>query len=298
MRQRGVVAALTTVLAAVVLTGTAAAGFEDSPRVRKVQQLVEPSGPAVMRDVELGTNITECPQAGMNTEPDPLARIEKDEVWRLSDRGDDTRGNTEYSCFPQNETTIDVNPTNRRNIVGGQNDYRLGGSFSGVNASVDGGRTWYDTLHPLPSLQSGEMLDSSGDPAITFDREGTVYLASIVFNRTNDNNGIWVNRSTNGGFTWSRPCTPFVSPPGTPIRCGAIGDARHPGDGTVVFQPDNEVTPIFPGSAVNFSVTFHDKEFIGAGPRPDGVTPVCFDPLTKAAIPAGSRRSSVPTAST
>jgi hypothetical protein len=289
MRRRSAIAALAFGLAVVVVwTGTAAAGWQDSPRIRKVIQTVEPSGPAGFRDVELGTNITECPQAGMNTEPDPLSRIEKDLVWRLSDRGDDTRGNTEYSCHPQNETTIDVNPRNSRNIVSGQNDYRMGGSFSGINATIDGGKHWYDTLHPLPSLQSGEMLDSSGDPAITFDREGTAYLASIVFNRTNDTNGIWVNRSTNGGFTWSRPCVPFVAPANTPIRCGAIGDARHPGDGTVVFQPDNEPTPVFPGSAVNFSVTFHDKEFIGAGPRPAGVTPVCFDPATKAPIPAGS----------
>jgi hypothetical protein len=289
MRRRLLVAACSSGLAAVVLwTGTAAASFEDSPRIRKVQQTVEPSGPVGFRDVVLGTNVTACPQAGMNTEPEPVGGIDEDQVWRLSDQGDDTRANTEYSCFPQNETTVAVNPQNSRNIVGGQNDYRMGGSFSGLDVTVDGGRHWYDTLHPLPSLQNAEMLDSSGDPAVIFDREGTAYLASIVFNRTNDTNGIWVNRSTNGGFTWSRPCVPFSSPPGTPVRCGAIGDARHPGDGTVVFQPDNQPTPVFPGSTANFSVTFHDKEFIGAGPRPDGVTPVCFDPATKAPIPAGS----------
>jgi hypothetical protein len=274
--------------ATVIWAATAAAGPNPS-RISKTQPpFAEPSGPVEFRDVELGTNISECPQAGMNTEPEPLNRIEKDLVWRLSERGDDTRGNTEYSCFPQNETTVDVNPTNPRNVVGGANDYRLGGSFSGLYATKDGGKHWYDTLHVLPSLQTGEMLDSSGDPAITFDREGTAYLASIVFNRTNDTNGIWVNRSTNGGFTWSRPCVPFVAPANTPIRCGSIGDARHPGDGTVVFQPENRPEPVFPGSEANFSVTFHDKEFIGAGPRPASVSPVCFDPLTKGPIAAGS----------
>jgi hypothetical protein len=235
-------------------------------------------------DLNLGTGITECPQAGMNTEPDPLDRRERDTVEKLSDKGDDTRGNTEFSCFPQNETTVAVNPTNARNVVGGQNDYRLGGSFSGIDATTDGGKHWYDTLHPLPSLQNAEMLDSAGDPAIAFDRGGTAYLASIVFNRTDDNNGIFVNRSTNGGFTWSRPCVPF----GTPIRCGGPGDPRHPGDGLVVFQPDNEPKPPFPGSANNFSVTFHDKEYIAAGPRPDGVAPTCFDPQTKEPIAAGA----------
>ena len=164
------------------------------------------SGPLVLRDVAFGTNIAECPQAGMNTEPEPLNRIDEDLVWKLSEQGDDTRANTEYSCFPQNETTVDVNPTNSDNIVGGANDYRLGGSFSGLYATRDGGKHWYDTLHVVPSVQNGDMLDSSGDPAITFDREGTAYLASIAFNRTDDTNGIWVNRSTNGGFSWTRPC--------------------------------------------------------------------------------------------
>jgi hypothetical protein len=265
--------------------GAAAGGWEDSPRSAKIEAFGAPSGAVVHRDAgaPAGTNITECPQAGMNTEPDPRSLIERDEVWRLSDRGGDTRGNTEYSCFPQNETTIKVNPLDRRNVIAAQNDYRLGGSFSGIDATTDGGHHWYDTLHVVPSVQNGDMLDSAGDPALAFDRGGTAYLASIVFNRTDDTNGIWVNRSTNGGFTWSRPCVPFASPP----RCGGPGDSRQPGDGTVVFQPENEPTPPYPGSAANFSVTFNDKEFIAAGPRPAGVMPTCFDPITRAPIPAG-----------
>ena len=86
----------------------------------------------------------------MNTEPTPLDRRERDEVERLSDRGDDTRANTEYSCFPQNETTIVVNPTDSNNIIGAQNDYRMGGAFNGINATSDGGRHWYDLIGPVP----------------------------------------------------------------------------------------------------------------------------------------------------
>jgi hypothetical protein len=245
----------------------------------------------MFRDSEFGTNISECPQAGMNTEPEALRRIDRDQVWRLSDRGDDTRGNTEYSCFPQNETSVDVNPTNSKNVLGGANDYRLGGSFSGTYATVDGGRTWYDTLHVLPSLQNGDMMDSSGDPAIVYDREGTAYLASIVFQRTNDTNGIFVNRSTNGGFTWTRPCVPINigTPTDDQAACGGAGDARQPGDGMVVFERENEAEPPPGGltTVMNFSQTFHDKEFIGAGPRPAGVQPRCFAVETKTPIPPG-----------
>jgi hypothetical protein len=272
---------MVTAMAAVVFwTGSAAAD------PRSTQGEAELSGPAEFRDVSLGTNITECPQAGMNTEPDPLSRIDEDLVWRLSERGDDTRANTEYACFPQNETTIVVNPTNSRNIVGAQNDYRMGGSFNGINASTDGGRHWYDLIGPFPSVPNGETLDSAGDPALAFDRQGTVYYASIDFNRTDDTSGIWVNRSTNGGFTWSRGCVAIdASSPANSgddvARCGGVGDPRTPGDGTVTFQPDNDLV-------LNGSVPFEDKEWIDAGPRPAGVSPTCFAPETKTPLPPGS----------
>ncbi len=272
---------LLALAALMVAWTTAASGAEDRDGTR-----VEMSGAADLRDVDLGTNITECPQAGMNTEPEPLARIERDLVWRLSDRGDDTRANTEYACFPQNETTIVVNPTNSRNIIGAQNDYRMGGAFNGINASTDGGRHWYDLIGPFPSVPNGETLDSAGDPALTFDRQGTAYYASINFNRDDDSNGIWVNRSTNGGFTWSRGCAPIdISMPPNPnddvATCGGPGDPRSAGDGTVSWQPDND-------RLLNDSVPFEDKEYIDAGPRPTGVQPTCFAPETKTPLPPGS----------
>jgi hypothetical protein len=266
----------------VAMTTGAASGAEGHDGTR-----VEMSGAADLRDVDLGTNITECPQAGMNTEPEPLDRRERDTVERLSDRGDDTRANTEYACFPQNEMTIVVNPTNSRNIVGAQNDYRMGGSFNGINASTDGGRRWYDVISPFPSVPSGETLDSAGDPALTVDREGTFYYASINFNRDDDSNGIWVNRSTNGGFTWSRGCAPIDSSmPANPnddvATCNpGPGDPRSPGDGTVSWQPDND-------RLLNDSVPFEDKEYTDAGPRPAGVQPTCFAPETKTPRPPGS----------
>jgi hypothetical protein len=278
---RALRASILLAFAALLVVWSAAASGAGSQNVR-----AKMSGAAELRDVDFGTNITECPQAGMNTEPDPLSRIDKDLVWRLSDRGDDTRANTEYACFPQNETTIVVNPTNSRNIVGAQNDYRMGGSFNGINASTDGGRHWYDLIGPFPSVPNGETLDSAGDPALTFDRQGTAYYASINFNRDDDSNGIWVNRSTNGGFTWSRGCAAIdASTPPNPnddvARCGGPGDPRTPGDGTVSFQPDND-------RFLNDSVPFEDKEYIDAGPRPTGVAPTCFAPETKTPLTPGS----------
>lgn len=242
----------------------------------------EPSGIYDFREVDFGTGITECPQAGNpDAQPRPLDLREIDEVERLSDRGDDRRLNQDYSCFPQNETSIAVSPHNERNVVAGANDYRLGTGSSGFYASTDGGKRWYDGIIPFPSvpanLSRGEgYLPSGGDPVIGFDRDGVVYYAQIAFFRGNDTNGVFVQRSTNGGFTWSRACVPAGATDAN-AACGAIGDVRQPGDGRVSFNPDND-------NAANGSVPFDDKEWMTVGPRPSGVQPVCFAPVTRTVI--------------
>ena len=252
------------------------------PRDLKTFSVSGPSGTWDFNDVNLGTGVTECPQARMNVEPDEVGRAPRDEAEKLSDKGDDHRANTEYSCFPQNETSIDVNPNNRKNLVAGANDYRLGWASSGFYASSDGGYSWYDGWIPFPSLPNGDNLDGGGDPAIAFDRNGVVYYADINFNRVDDTNGVWVSRSTNGGFTWSRPCVVLTDT----AACGGPGDPRQPGDGTVAFSRENESTPPF-GNVANFSVTFNDKEYIGVGPRPTGVDPHCFRPVSKTVLNVG-----------
>src|SRR5512134_2929084 len=74
-----------------------------------------------------GTGLTECPQAGFPPEqPKPLDLRQQDQVEKVSNGGDDRRTNSEFSCLPQNETSIAVNPKNPRNIVAGANDYRNG----------------------------------------------------------------------------------------------------------------------------------------------------------------------------
>jgi hypothetical protein len=239
-----------------------------------------PSGIYDFRDVSVGTGLTECPQAGkgLDREPRPLDIRARDSVERLSSGGDDRRTNQDYSCFPQDETSVAINPRHSNNVLAGANDYRLGWGTSGFYASTDNGDHWYDGIIPFPSLPSGDNLDGGGDPAVVFDRGGVAYYADINFNRTDDTSGVWVSRSTNGGFTWSRPCVAIdVTPTDTTDNaaiCGGPGDPRQPGDGTVVFTQDND-------SALNGTVPAHDKEYIAAGPRPAGVTPVCFAPITR-----------------
>jgi hypothetical protein len=234
------------------------------------------SGAASFKELNFGTGITECPTAGLASDknPMPLDRRDKDQAEVVSEGVDDRRVNQEFSCFPHNETSIAVNPTNRDNILAGANDYRLGWGTSGFYASTDGGDHWYDGIIPFPSLPTGDNLDGGGDPAVIFDRDGVGYWNGINFNRTDDTNGVFLSRSTNGGFTWSRPCVPIPGALPDNPTCGPPGDPRQPGDGVVAFTKDNDFL-------VNGSVPFNDKNYLTAGPRPAGVEPVCFAPESR-----------------
>lgn len=226
-------------------------------------------------DSEFGTGLTECPQAGepLDKQPKPLDRRNEDRVEQISNGGDDVRVNQDYACMPQNETSIDVNPTNQRNLVAGVNDYKTAGA--GFYASTDGGQHWYEGIIPPHDVPRRNNMEN-GDPAIAFDRAGVVYFATLSFDRTEDTNGIFANRSTNGGFTWSKTCVAIDETPQNPadanFRCGPRrADARRPGDGVVIFEDD-------PDGQLNGSEPFNDKEYIATGPRPAGVEPQCFTP--------------------
>jgi hypothetical protein len=264
-----------------VFWAASASAVSDPPWADDEEGTTAISGPLDFRDAASGTNLTECPQAGMRDKnPHPLDLRTKDDVERIGDTGNDVRANQDYSCQPQDETAIDQNPLNQRNYIGGANDYRLGWGTSGFYATTDNGNTWYDGITPFPSLPSGDNLDGGGDPVIVFDRSGVAYYAQINFNRTDDTSGVWVNRSTNGGFTWTRPCVAIRTAPAPDEHgaCGGAGDVRQPGDGTVGFIQDND-------SRLNGSVPSFDKEWLTAGPRPAGISPQCFTPFTHTPTP-------------
>src|ERR1700682_1534934 len=271
-RRVGLLAAITAVAGFVLSGGGSAYAY---PGLFEDDESTVMSGALDMRDVSAGTTLTECPQAGLTGNgAQPLNSHQQDNAERKS-TGSDRRLNQDFSCMPQDETVVDQNPKASGNYIAGANDYRLGWGTSGFYSTTDKGAHWYDGITPFPSLPSGQNLDGGGDPVVVFDRAGVAYYAQINFNRTDDTSGVWVNRSTNGGFTWTRPCVAIRTAPAPDEHgaCGGPGDVRQPGDGTVGFIQDNDKT-------LNSSVPAFDKEWITAGPRPSGVDATCFTPFT------------------
>ena len=125
----------------------------------------------------------------------------------------------------QNETVAAVNPTDPRNVLLAQNDYRNGDGSCGFDYSLDGGRHFGDGLLPESFTAPGftaprHYWDASGDPVVAFDSEGYAYYACLQFNRGvtsdlgGDHSGIFVYRSANGGASWTFPGDPVVQDDG------------------------------------------------------------------------------------
>jgi hypothetical protein len=118
-----------------------------------------------------------------------------------------------------NETSIAINPANPRNIIV---SYQVPAMFA---RSEDTGMHWFtDTLPDVKQFQL------SGDPLVAFDADGHAYELYIAFDRPEDydtlgskahRNGIFINRSDDGGRTWRSRATPVIAhaeAPGIPFE--------------------------------------------------------------------------------
>ena len=115
------------------------------------------------------------------------------------------------------EPSMAVNPVNRDNIVAAwQQDRSFAARGNVVSYSRDGGRTWHEVTVPGADTCTPGQLGVA-DAWLSFDRAGTVYLASLVGRPAEDGESfvtaLVVNRSVDGGATWSAPAdiTNFTS---------------------------------------------------------------------------------------
>jgi hypothetical protein len=107
------------------------------------------------------------------------------------------------------EPSMAVNPRNRDNIVvAWQQDRSYASRGNVVSYSRDGGRTWREVTVPGADTCTPGQLGVA-DAWLTFDTAGNVYLASLVGRPAADGTSfvtaVIVNRSVDGGATWSAP---------------------------------------------------------------------------------------------
>jgi hypothetical protein len=118
--------------------------------------------------------------------------------------GGNPRVNQDSSGQAQNETTIIASPANPQVLVGGWNDYfnvNPGqNTVIGYGWSSDGGQTWQSSRVDFSTLPSSQ---STGDPALTADSQGNIYLGILAYSGTAS--GILVAKSTDGGATFAEP---------------------------------------------------------------------------------------------
>ncbi len=119
------------------------------------------------------------------------------------------RVNSDQGGNLHNEEQLVVNPLDSNNVVAVWRDFRLGHRRVGVGYSFDGGLTWHDTL------MSENHFPRHSDPGLTVDTDGNFYATILSYTgSTSQPNGLYVQKSTDGGITWGPSIAVVESVPG------------------------------------------------------------------------------------
>jgi hypothetical protein len=111
---------------------------------------------------------------------------------------------------PETETEpfFAVDPENPKHLLASYQEDRFedGGCRSLTSAvSFNGGATWQESLLPRLTVTGGGPYQRTSDPWVAFGPGGRAYFASLGFNETSPQNGVYLSSSDDGGRTWSDP---------------------------------------------------------------------------------------------
>ncbi|TME14458.1 MAG: hypothetical protein E6I70_15260, partial [Chloroflexi bacterium] len=124
------------------------------------------------------------------------------------------RVNQDCSFRRQAEEDIIFNPADPNNLVGGQNDSRVGFNQCGFDYSTDNGGHWGDGLPPFrqrfnapetdgPNTVAGgqgteHTYDFASDPALAVDSQGRAYFSCVMIDVLTNASGLFVTQSALG----------------------------------------------------------------------------------------------------
>ena len=215
------------------------------PEMQRSNDLPPLSGPA---DPTLALG-TETGAARAVTAAEPL--VESDDV---QVNGDNKANPTDQfgsgEGLPANETSIAVNPLDPNIVAAAANDYEPAvDGVQGIYMSFDGGHTWPFSRHARQVVTPDRRMLGSGDPVVAWDSAGVVYQSFISFGRADCDSYVAATRSVDNGVTWTYP-----------TDADSAGTLALVGDGIVAHN----------GGPADCRI-FHDKEWMTAGVRPEGV---------------------------
>lgn len=132
------------------------------------------------------------------------------------------RVNQDCSLRRQAEEVIVADPHNPNHLIAGQNDSRLGFNKCGYDWSFDRGNTWGDQVPPFYQflMADGHTADACSDPTATFDANGNVYVAGVLFDVNSPASAVVVaksNADAGGTFYHSPVSGPFQEYNDTPL---------------------------------------------------------------------------------
>lgn len=108
----------------------------------------------------------------------------------------------------QTEVFLALNPEKEANLLAGYQEGRFadGGARSLAYAySKNNGKNWTEGLLPELTPVTGGRFQRASDPWVAYGPGGRAYYASLLFNETNPDNGVFVSSSADGGKTWGDP---------------------------------------------------------------------------------------------
>jgi hypothetical protein len=114
----------------------------------------------------------------------------------------------------QAEPFLAIDPEREANLLAAYQEGRFtdGGARALTFAvSKNAGRSWKEGLVPGLTHVTGGEFQRASDPWVAYGPGGRVYYASLLFNETDPDNGIFVSASANAGKTWGPPVAVYRS---------------------------------------------------------------------------------------